>query len=377
MVLPTRGQGGPSFNTPHEDSFGGEAFQGGRYRGSVQAVVLAGGVGSRLRPWTDTVPKPLLPMLDRTLLEQVVWGMPTGVVDEIVVAGGYRVQQITDHFAAQEHGIDVIIVEESEPLGTGGALANCKDVISGRFACFNGDVITSLRMEDLLDLHNVNGGVGTLALWEVEDPTRFGIVGLDDEQRVTAFKEKPTPEEVFSNLINAGSYLLEEEVFDVMPTGRHSLERDVFPLLAERGQECRSKATSSTRARPPLGAMASKRASNTADFPEATWWTARGALSQVHRWAYVITPRCLAATSRRRAPPWSDRRCSTASASAKAPASTTSWPAKAPSSEKGASCVMWCLDPVPWSRTANASPANDGLPRDGEAAKPRDRLVHS
>ena len=175
-------------------------------------------------------------MLDRTLLEQVVWGMPTGVVDEIVVAGGYRVQQITDHFAAQEHGIDVTIVEETEPLGTGGALGNCKDVISGRFACFNGDVITSLRMEDLLDLHNVNGGVGTLALWEVEDPTRFGIVGLDDNQRVTAFKEKPTPEEVFSNLINAGSYLLEEEVFDVMPTGRHSLERDVFPLLAERGQ---------------------------------------------------------------------------------------------------------------------------------------------
>ena len=175
-------------------------------------------------------------MLDRTLLEQVVWGMPTGVVDEIVVAGGYRVQQITDHFATQEHGIDVTIVEETEPLGTGGALANCKDVISGRFACFNGDVITSLRMEELLDLHNLNGGVGTLALWEVEDPTRFGIVGLDDEQRVTAFKEKPTPEEVFSNLINAGSYLLEEEVFDVMPTGRHSLERDVFPLLAERGQ---------------------------------------------------------------------------------------------------------------------------------------------
>jgi mannose-1-phosphate guanylyltransferase len=78
--------------------------------------------------------------------------------------------------------------------------------------------------------------VGTLALWEVQDPTRFGIVGLDSTQRVTQFKEKPKPAEVFSNLINAGSYLLEEEVFDVMPTGRHSLERDVFPLLAKRGE---------------------------------------------------------------------------------------------------------------------------------------------
>ena len=108
-------------------------------------------------------------MLDRTLLEQVVWGMPTGVVDEIVVAGGYRVQQITDHFAAQEHGIDVIIVEESEPLGTGGALANCKDVISGRFACFNGDVITSLRMEDLLDLPKREGAHATVDVVEVEE----------------------------------------------------------------------------------------------------------------------------------------------------------------------------------------------------------------
>ena len=76
---------------------------------------------------------------------------------------------------------------------------------------------------------------GTLALWEVEDPTRFGIVGLDNERKVTQFKEKPKPEEVFSNLINAGSYLLEEEVFDIMPRGKHSLERDVFPVLAKEG----------------------------------------------------------------------------------------------------------------------------------------------
>ena len=236
MGLPNLGQGGPSFNTPHGHSIGGEAFQGERLRASVQAVVLAGGVGSRLRPWTDSVPKPLLPMLDRTLLEQVVWGMPEGVVDEIVVAGGYRVDQITEHFAAKVEGIDVTIVEETEPLGTGGALANCKDVVSGRFACFNGDVISSLRIQDVLSLHEKNGGVGTLALWEVEDPTRFGIVGLDASQRVIQFKEKPKPEEVFSNLINAGSYVLEEDVFDVMPAGRHSLERDVFPRLAERGE---------------------------------------------------------------------------------------------------------------------------------------------
>tara|TARA_B100001079_G_C16336855_1_gene481684 strand:- start:552 stop:1211 length:660 start_codon:yes stop_codon:yes gene_type:complete len=87
-----------------------------------------------------------------------------------------------------------------------------------------------------MDLHKENGGIGTLALWEVEDPTRFGIVGVDDEQRVTQFKEKPKKEEVFSNLINAGSYLFEDSIFDYIPKGRSSLEREVFPVLAREHQ---------------------------------------------------------------------------------------------------------------------------------------------
>ena len=87
----------------------------------------------------------------------------------------------------------------------------------------------------MLKQHSQMNVKGTLALWEVEDPTRFGIVGLDEDRKVTQFKEKPKQEEVFSNLINAGSYLLEEEVFDIMPREKHSLERDVFPLLAQEG----------------------------------------------------------------------------------------------------------------------------------------------
>jgi mannose-1-phosphate guanylyltransferase len=85
----------------------------------------------------------------------------------------------------------------------------------------------------MLELHRNNGGVGTLALWEVEDPTRFGIVGVDEHHKINRFLEKPKPEEVFSNLINAGSYVFEDDVFEWMPQGRHSIERDVFPKLAE------------------------------------------------------------------------------------------------------------------------------------------------
>ena len=201
----------------------------------MQVVVLAGGVGSRLRPWTNSIPKPLLPVLDQTLLEHVVSSLPVDMVDEVVVAGGYKVDQIKTYFEAADAPFDVRIVPEDEPLGTGGALGNCRDVVSGTFACFNGDIISSLDASSLLSMHRTNGSVGTLGLWEVEDPTRFGIVGLDEDSRITRFKEKPAPEEVFSNLINAGSYIFNDDVFDWMPQGRHSIERDVFPKLAAEG----------------------------------------------------------------------------------------------------------------------------------------------
>lgn len=174
-------------------------------------------------------------MLDLTLLERVVEAVPTDLVDEVIVAGGYKVDQIESYFKKNEVDFDVRIVPEDEPLGTGGALGNCRDVVSGTFACFNGDIVSSLRIEPMLDLHRKNGGVGTLALWEVEDPTRFGIVGVDLEHKINRFLEKPTPEQVFSNLINAGSYIFEDEVFEWMPHGRHSIERDVFPKLASDG----------------------------------------------------------------------------------------------------------------------------------------------
>ena len=200
---------------------------------AMQVVVLAGGVGSRLRPWTQSIPKPLLPMLDLTLLERVVEAIPTDMIDEVIVAGGYKVDMIEAYFKTKDIDFDVRIVPEDEPLGTGGALGNCRDVVSGTFACFNGDIVSSLSIEPMLELHRNNGGIGTLALWEVEDPTRFGIVGVNDEHRIERFMEKPKPEQVFSNLINAGSYIFEDDVFDWMPHGRHSIERDVFPKLAE------------------------------------------------------------------------------------------------------------------------------------------------
>ena len=202
----------------------------------MQVVVLAGGIGSRMRPWTNEIPKPLLPMLDATLLERVIECVPGDLIDEVVVAGGYKVDMIKDFFTKSDVNFDVTIVPETEPLGTGGALGNCRDVVSGRFACFNGDIVSSLDFSSMLQQHDSSKATGTLGLWEVEDPTRFGIVGLDENNFITKFKEKPLPEEVFSNLINAGSYILQDDIFDIMPLQKHSLERDIFPKLAEQGE---------------------------------------------------------------------------------------------------------------------------------------------
>ena len=199
----------------------------------MQVVVLAGGIGSRLRPWTQETPKPLLPMLDKTLLEQVISAVPTDLIDEVVVAGGYKVDQIKKYFSDSNFDFDITIVPEDKPLGTGGALGNCSDLVSGTFACFNGDIISSLKVDELLNLHRTNGGIGSLGLWHVKDPSRFGIVGLNEDSKITKFKEKPKPEEVFSNLINAGSYIFEEDIFDYIPSGKNSIEREVFPHLAD------------------------------------------------------------------------------------------------------------------------------------------------
>jgi len=203
----------------------------------MDVIVLAGGFGTRLRPWTEKIPKPLLPILDRTMIEHVVSVLPEKLVDKVIIAAGYGIQNMRDHFAEIDLPYEIIIEEETEPLGTGGAIANCRSQLSnGTFCVINGDLITSLRVEEMLDFHNNNGGIATIALWEVEDPSRFGVADYsNDSGKILRFQEKPKIEEAYSNLINAGTYILEPEIFKLMPDGAHSIERDVYQNLASTG----------------------------------------------------------------------------------------------------------------------------------------------
>ncbi len=208
----------------------------------MDAVILVGGLGTRLRPLTETVPKPLLPILNVPMIDRVIAGLPPET-RRVVLAMGYRSEQMEEHFARRWGAArggkarpEVVLVTEKEPLGTGGALKHVERHLEGRFLMLNGDILSSLDISKMVRHHEKAGGVGTLALWQVEDPSAFGVVALDPTGRITQFKEKPKRGEAPSNLISAGVYVLEPEVLGLLRKGKAaSIERDVFPKLISRG----------------------------------------------------------------------------------------------------------------------------------------------
>ncbi|HEX2021110.1 MAG TPA: NDP-sugar synthase [Candidatus Thermoplasmatota archaeon] len=202
----------------------------------LKAVILAGGFGTRLRPLTLTCPKPLLPVANVPIVRRIVDKLPKDV-DEVVLAVNYRLEQLQRYFSEHDVGRKVTLVEEKEPLGTAGALKNVeRHVRDGPFFVFNGDVLDSLDLVAFRRFHEAKGGLGALALWTVSDPRHFGVMQMDGD-RIVRFVEKPaTKEEAPSHLANAGTYLLEPEVFDLVPAGQPvSIERETFPKALDLG----------------------------------------------------------------------------------------------------------------------------------------------
>lgn len=197
----------------------------------MQAVILAGGQGTRLRPLTLTCPKPLLPVANVPIIRRIIDKLPPEV-DEVLLAVNYKLEQLADYFSEHDVGRNVTLVEEKEPLGTAGAIKNVERHIDGTFFVFNGDVLDSLDLPAFSAFHEKKGGVGSIALWRVNDPRHFGVMEMRGE-RIVRFVEKPeTREQAPSNLANAGTYLLEPEVFDAIPPDAAvSIERETFPSL--------------------------------------------------------------------------------------------------------------------------------------------------
>lgn len=204
----------------------------------MDVVVLAGGFGTRLRPWTEGRAKPLLPVLDKTLLERVVECVPNELIDRVVIAAGYSITEMEKFFSSSDLPYDVIISVEDNPLGTGGAIAKSLEHLSGDgpVLILNGDLVSSVDVNQLLNYHQEKKASITLSLWHVDDPSRFGVCGLDESGMITRFQEKPEPGTEFSNLINAGCYLIERDVLESLSSKKHSMEREVFPLIADAGK---------------------------------------------------------------------------------------------------------------------------------------------
>ena len=204
----------------------------------MDVVVLAGGFGTRLRPWTEGRAKPLLPVLDKTLLERVVECVPNELIDRVVIAAGYSIAEMEQFFSSSNLPYDVIISVEDNPLGTGGTIAKSLEHLSGDgpVLILNGDLVSSVDVNQLLNYHQEKKASITLSLWHVDDPSRFGVCGLDESGMITRFQEKPEPGTEFSNLINAGCYLIERDVLESLSSKKHSMEREVFPLIADAGK---------------------------------------------------------------------------------------------------------------------------------------------
>jgi mannose-1-phosphate guanylyltransferase len=203
----------------------------------VDAVVLVGGEGTRLRPLTLERPKPVLPLLGRPLLEYVLERLAAAGVSRVIFGCGYLPDPIQGCFGDRALGLALEYVVEPRPMGTAGGIRHAaRGRVTGTFLALNGDVLADAPLAELVGAHRRWGAAATIALAPVDDPSRYGLVRIDAGGRVLGFLEKPAPEEIDTDLINAGAYVLEPSVLDLIDDDRAvSIERETFPALIGNG----------------------------------------------------------------------------------------------------------------------------------------------
>ena len=205
----------------------------------MRAVVLVGGFGTRLRPLTSDLPKQMLPIVDRPMIEHVVGHLAAHGVEEVVLSLGFLPDAFRDAYPdGRCAGIPLHYAVEPEPLDTAGAIRFAAEDagIDEAFLVLNGDVLTDLAVDELIVFHRASGAEATVSLTPVDDPSRYGVVPTDADGRVTGFVEKPPAGAAPCNWINAGTYVFEPSVIDRIEPGRRvSVEREVFPAMADEG----------------------------------------------------------------------------------------------------------------------------------------------
>ncbi len=203
----------------------------------VKALILAGGFGTRLRPLSCTRPKQLFPVGNRPLLEYLLEGLRESGVDTVILATNYMADYLEKYFGESWNGLKIKYSREAIPLGTGGPVKRAEPLLGHDepFLVLNGDILSNIPYNEMLDAHLDKEATATIALREVEDPSRYGVAIMDNHGRIRKFVEKPKPGTAPSKLINAGAYVLSPKIFAYLPNEERkvSMEREVFPKLAD------------------------------------------------------------------------------------------------------------------------------------------------
>ncbi|MFI1381680.1 sugar phosphate nucleotidyltransferase [Embleya sp. NPDC020886] len=205
----------------------------------MKAVVMAGGEGTRLRPMTSSMPKPLLPVVNRPIMEHVLRLLKRHGLSETVVTVQFLASLVRNYFGdGEELGMTLTYANEETPLGTAGSVKNAEEALKDdTFLVISGDALTDFDLTALVEYHRAKGAMVTVCLTRVPDPLEFGITIIDDEGRVDRFLEKPTWGQVFSDTVNTGIYVMEPEVFDYVAAGVSvDWSGDVFPKLLKEGK---------------------------------------------------------------------------------------------------------------------------------------------
>ena len=204
----------------------------------MKAVILAGGEATRLRPLTCNTAKIMVPLLNRPFLEHLIRYLKKHNIVDIIFASGHQVDEIQGYFGDGSNlGVKITYSVEDIPLGTAGAVKNAQKFLDDSFIVFNGDIFTDLDITAMMSLHREKNAIATIALTPVDDPTIYGVVETNADNRVRRFIEKPSWDKVTTNMINAGIYILESDILNHIASNvLFMFERDVFPPLLERGQ---------------------------------------------------------------------------------------------------------------------------------------------
>jgi mannose-1-phosphate guanylyltransferase len=204
----------------------------------IKAVILVGGLGTRLHPLTDHIPKSVVPVLNRPFMEHTFAYLKSHGIEDIILTVNYLPEKIREYFGdGSRFGVRLVYCYEAEPMGTAGAVKNACEYLDTTFLVMNGDVFTDLDLTDLIACHRRNGSKTTISLQWVKNPSAFGVVETDARKRVLDFIEKPPPGEETTNWINAGIYVIEPEILDYIPEKTHHMfERGLFPRIVREGE---------------------------------------------------------------------------------------------------------------------------------------------